>query len=131
MPADTPAPPPRDREGPLPLVRSRETMDGYFFDDGRAQAWRLLEGADLTVKEELVPPGSGERRHSHTFARQFFYVLEGEAVMDIADRTLVLKVGDGAHVAPKQAHRLRNVSDAPVRFLVVSSPRADGDRTPR
>lgn len=121
----------KDREGPLPLVMNRETADGYFWDDGRAEAWRLLEGTDLTVYEERVPPGSGERRHSHTFARQFFYVLEGEAEVEVAECVLTLRAGDGVHVAPKQAHRLRNISDSDVRFLVISSPRATGDRTPR
>lgn len=118
-------------DGPLPLVMNRETADAYYWGDGRCQAWRLLEGQDLTVVEEIMPPGTSEHRHSHTFSRQFFYVLEGEAEMDVAERTHSLSVGDGVMVAPKQAHCIRNVSAADVRFLVISAPRAAGDRTPR
>lgn len=123
----------RDQEGPLPLVMNRGTAESYYWGEGetRSLAWRLLEGNDLTVIEEVMPPGAAEQRHSHTFARQYFYVLEGEAVMAVADRTYLLKVGDGIHVSPKQAHQIRNESDADVRFLVISAPRATGDRTPR
>ncbi len=123
----------RDRDGPLPLVMNREAAEPYYWGDAphRSQAWRLLDGADLTVTEEVMPPGAAEQRHSHTFARQYFYVLEGEAVMAVAERTYTLKQGDGIHVSPKQAHQIRNESDAEVRFLVIASPRATGDRTPR
>lgn len=123
----------RDQEGPLPLVMNREAAESYYWGDGpnRSMGWRLLEGNDLTVIEEVMPPGAAEQRHSHTFARQYFYVLEGEAVMAVADRTYPLRAGDGIHVSPKQAHQIRNESAAEVRFLVISAPRASGDRTPR
>lgn len=118
-------------DGPLPLVMNRDTADAYFWNDGKCKAWRLLEGQDLTVIEEVMPPGATEQRHSHTFARQFFYILEGEAVMDVAERTHALRSGDGVMVAPNQAHAIRNESVSEVRFLVISAPRASGDRTPR
>lgn len=118
-------------DGPLPLVMNRDTADAYFWNDGKCQAWRLLEGQDLTVIEEIMPPGTAEQRHSHTFARQFFYVLEGEAIMSVAERTYTLRPGDGVMVAPRQAHAICNESDGDLRVLVISAPRANGDRTPR
>lgn len=123
----------RDAEGPLPLVMNRDSAESYYWGDGgvRSTAWRLLEGNDLSVVEEVMPPGAAEQRHSHTFARQYFYVLEGEAVMAVAEHSYTLRPGDGIHVAPKQAHQIRNESGAEVRFLVISAPRASGDRTPR
>ena len=90
--------------------------------------WHLLEGDDLSVIEERVPPGAGERRHRHRQARQFFYVLAGEAQIELEGVQHRLAPGDGLHVAPSAAHELRNAGAAELRFLVVSAPRSHGDR---
>lgn len=90
--------------------------------------WHLLKGDDLSVIEERMPPGAVEQRHWHVHARQFFYVLEGEATLELEGETHVLAKGQGLHVAPGCAHQMRNASAADLRFLVVSSPRSHGDR---
>ena len=90
--------------------------------------WHLLEGDDLSVIEERVPPGASEVRHRHHRARQFFYVLDGEATMELEGVVHVLRRGEGLHVPPGAAHRLRNASMADIRFLVVSAPKSHGDR---
>ncbi|MBB6183943.1 cupin domain-containing protein [Oleiagrimonas soli] len=90
--------------------------------------WHLLAGDDLSVIEERVPPGASETRHRHTRARQFFYVLEGEATMELEGVEHVLRAGQGLHVPPGATHCLRNASEAAVRFLVVSAPKSHGDR---
>jgi quercetin dioxygenase-like cupin family protein len=90
--------------------------------------WHLLEGEDLSVIEERVPPGAGERRHRHRAARQFFYVLAGAARLEVEGAVHRLEAGEGLHVAPGQAHELRNEGPAELRFLVVSAPRSHGDR---
>ena len=90
--------------------------------------WHLLEGDDLSVIEERVPPGAGERRHRHARSRQFFYVLAGEARLEVDGSVHVLHAGQGLHVAPGQAHELNNRGAVDLRFLVVSAPRSHGDR---
>lgn len=90
--------------------------------------WHLLEGSDLSVIEERVPPGGGERRHRHRVARQFFYVLAGEARIEVEGVVHRLRPGTGLHVAPGQAHELGNAGSEDLLFLVVSAPRSHGDR---
>ena len=99
----------------------------YVWGDA-CDGWHLLEGDDLSVIEERVPPGASEVRHLHRDARQFFYVLEGEATLEIGGTAHVLHRGEGLHVPPGTAHRLRNDSSADIRFLVVSAPMSHGDR---
>jgi mannose-6-phosphate isomerase-like protein (cupin superfamily) len=36
--------------------------------------------------------------------------------------------GQGVHVPPEACHQMRNLSSAPVRFLVISEPPSHGDR---
>lgn len=90
--------------------------------------WHLLAGDDLSVIEECMPPGTAEQRHRHARARQFFYVLEGEAVLEMDGTPHRLRRHEGLHVPPGVAHQIRNDSVADVRFLVVSSPKSHGDR---
>jgi len=92
--------------------------------------WHLLRGDDLGVIEERMPPGSVEQRHLHRHARQFFYVLAGQAVLELDGRQHRLDAGQGLHVPPGSAHQMRNASAADLRFLLVSAPHSHGDREP-
>ena len=102
-----------------------------FGGDG-CDGWHLLAGDDLSVIEKRMPPGTAEQRHRHARARararQLFYVLEGEAVLEMEGVAHVLRPGEGLHVPPSAAHQMRNDSGADVRFLVVSAPKSHGDR---
>lgn len=90
--------------------------------------WYLLQGEDLSVIEESMPPGSAELRHRHVHAQQFFYILAGEATLELEGATHRLQVGQGLHIAPGAAHQMRNASREALRFIVISSPNSHGDR---
>jgi quercetin dioxygenase-like cupin family protein len=88
-----------------------------------------LEREDLSVIQERIPPGTGEKRHYHTRARQLFYVLSGELRITASDRTHDLVAGDSLEVAPGDPHQVQNVGTQDASFLVVSAPTTSGDRT--
>jgi quercetin dioxygenase-like cupin family protein len=90
--------------------------------------WHLLATDDLSVIEERMPPGSYELRHFHTSARQYFYVLDGQVTLELDGVTHRLQRGEGLHIPPGLAHQMRNDSGADVRFIVISAPKAHGDR---
>jgi mannose-6-phosphate isomerase-like protein (cupin superfamily) len=106
---------------------SSQSAEHYVWGDV-CDGWHLLKFDDMSVIEELVPPGAGEVRHHHKHARQFFYVLEGQATLEFGGRTVVFSAGQGMHVPPGVEHRFCNNSPSPVRFLVLSSPTTRGDR---
>lgn len=92
-------------------------------------AWRLVAGPDLAVAEEVMPPGTTEKRHVHRRARQFFYVLSGTLSMEReGGESIDLGSGEGLEMPPGIVHRAHNVSQEPVRFLVISAPTTKGDR---
>lgn len=93
-----------------------------------SDGWHLLEGDDLSVIEERLPPGAAEVRHRHAHARQFFYVLEGELALELDGATHHLRPGQGLHVPPGAAHQVRNQTADVLRILVVSAPKSHGDR---
>lgn len=112
------------------MTKVVDAASGEHYRWGAAsEGWHLLDRADLSVIRERVPPGDRERRHFHSAARQFFYVLEGEAVLEVAGTRFALRSGQGFEVPPGAPHQFLNESARPVTFLVVSAPRAHGDRT--
>ncbi len=94
-----------------------------------SEGWHLLNRPELSVIQERVPPGDQERRHFHSKARQFFYVLEGQAVLEVAGSRLVLNARQGLEIPPGVPHQFMNASQSAVTFLVISCPHAHSDRT--
>lgn len=103
------------------------TAEHYFWGDG-CSGWHLLQRDDFSIIQECVPPGQREQRHFHSVSRQFFYILQGEAVMELDGSEFVLGIQQGIEIPPGVAHQFRNESNAEVRFLVISVPKAHGDR---
>jgi mannose-6-phosphate isomerase-like protein (cupin superfamily) len=99
----------------------------YFWGDG-CSGWHLVQRDDFSVIQECVPPGQREQRHFHSVSRQFFYILQGEAIMELDGHEFVLGIQQGIEIPPGVAHQFRNESNAEVKFLVISVPKAHGDR---
>jgi mannose-6-phosphate isomerase-like protein (cupin superfamily) len=53
--------------------------------------------SNLSVKQERVPPGAGELAHFHFRAHQFFFVLSGEATLELEDGSVQLRPGQGVN----------------------------------
>jgi len=108
---------------------SIENAEHYTWGDA-CDGWHLVRHENLSIIEELMPPGTAEQRHFHERAWQFFYVLEGELMMELDGQLHVIAARQGLEIAPRQAHQARNGSKANVRFLVISQPPSHDDRTP-
>lgn len=106
---------------------SKETAEHYVWG-GICDGWHLVKTAELSVIHERMPPGASEVRHWHERARQFFFVLEGTATLEIAGKREVLRKHEGAEVPPVAPHQMFNESGAEIEFLVISQPASYGDR---
>lgn len=106
---------------------STENAEHYMWGD-HCDGWHLLKRDDLSIIQERVPAGRAEAMHSHTTARQFFYVLEGQGTMEFEDQTITLEKGQGIEIEPRTKHQFRNRSSGDVHFLVISMPSTRGDR---
>lgn len=109
------------------MLVSIENAEHYVWGEV-CDGWRLLQRGDMSVIQERVPAGGAEAMHYHSMARQFFYILEGEATMVFEDREVVLQKGDGIEIEPQVIHQFKNNSKGDVHFLVVSAPPTRGDR---
>jgi mannose-6-phosphate isomerase-like protein (cupin superfamily) len=108
---------------------SRKNSEHYTWGRG-CDGWHLLKSPALSVIQERVPPGGAETRHYHKHAQQFFFVLSGEAVMELENSEVILGPQDGIVVPPGSPHRLLNKGNMDLTFLVISAPPSHNDRLP-
>ncbi len=111
----------------MPAPISIATADAYDWGE-RCKGWHLMRSANVSIIEELMPPATHETRHWHARARQFFYVLDGELVLEVEGVEHTLTTGQGIELPSGNAHQARNDGATHVRFLVISSPPHQGDR---
>lgn len=109
------------------MLVSTKNAEHYVWGE-ICDGWHLLKHDDMSIIQERVPAGSAEVMHYHNTARQFFYILEGEATMVFEDRDIVLRKGEGIEIEPQVRHQFKNHSKGDVHFLVVSVPSTRGDR---
>jgi mannose-6-phosphate isomerase-like protein (cupin superfamily) len=69
-----------------------------------------------------LKPGEALKKHS-TPVDVFFYVLEGEGIVEIGDEQETITKDMLVDSPAKIPHRLMNESDSLFRFLVVKVPR--------
>jgi mannose-6-phosphate isomerase-like protein (cupin superfamily) len=112
------------------VIVSTESAEHYFWGEV-GEGWHLLKREDMSVIQERIPAGGAEVMHYHELARQFFYILEGEGLMVLEDRALVLQKGQGMEIPPRVRHQFKNQSTQDVHFLVISVPSTRGDRVNR
>ena len=70
----------------------------------------------------------GECNPKTLASRQFFFVISGEATLEIQHKKIVLRPQQGVSVPPKVPHRLLNEAKHDLSFIVVSAPMSHGDR---
>ena len=100
-----------------PSYKWRETCSG----------WTLLDSPNLHVIQESMPSGTHELRHVHDHVQQLYFVLEGEATIEIDKRIEIIRSGEAISITPRAIHRMMNQGKGALEFLVISStaPRAD------
>jgi mannose-6-phosphate isomerase-like protein (cupin superfamily) len=106
---------------------SKGTAEHYLWGKG-CDGWHLVKNPQLSVIQERMPAGTAEVRHFHHHAQQFFYVLAGNAVVEVNGQTILLSAGEGVWIPAGTSHQMKNESGDEVHFLVISHPPSHGDR---
>jgi mannose-6-phosphate isomerase-like protein (cupin superfamily) len=91
----------------------------------KANSADLNGGAAVLV--QTVPPAGGPPPHVHRDTDEFFYVLEGELDVWIANRRTKLVAGMSATLPRGVPHAFTNPAKKPAKVLVVVTP-GDGAR---
>lgn len=109
-------------------MKTSQTIAPHYTWNTNCDGWHLLQSPSLSVIQEHMPPGTAETLHYHQKAQQFFFILSGVALFELEGETYEVKSNEGFHVAPNQQHRISNVGEIGLHFLVISEPKSHGDR---
>jgi len=82
----------------------------------------LHDNEHVQVSMVTLQPGEALKRHV-TPVDVFFYILDGEGVVEIGDETEDVSADMLIDSPARIPHRLLNESDGVFRFLVVKTPR--------
>src|SRR5215467_9898911 len=110
-----------DRLVPVSRVNAEHYRWGYECD-----AWHLVKDPAFTVIEELIPPGAAEVHHYHKKAQQFFYILSGEAMVDVEGEPARLQAGTGLRIMGCVRPQRGAPSSCPRRVLLIRRPPSHG-----
>ena len=105
----------------------QDTAEHYVWGQA-CDGWHLLKSAELSIIQERMPPGTFEARHRHSRSRQFFFILSGEASMEVEGDVQQLRARQGIEIPPGAAHQIMNRSNDVLEFTVTSCPPSHGDR---
>lgn len=112
---------------PLGTIVSKATTEAFVWRDV-CQGWTLLDKTNLHVIQERMPPDTFELRHVHDQTNQLYFILEGRATVERAGDTFEVQATEAIEVPAGVPHQMRNDSQEPVEFLVISSQRPREDR---
>jgi quercetin dioxygenase-like cupin family protein len=110
---------------PRQIIRSGESVTGGPIRFIGKDMWVKLAGGNLpgsiTVMEDVSPPHHGPPLHAHPF-EEWFYILEGSFLFELAGKPFSVAVGDFVHAPSNQPHVFQNTSDKDARMLVIAKP---------
>ncbi|GAC1311367.1 MAG: cupin domain-containing protein [Mucilaginibacter sp.] len=109
------------------MITSTENAEHYTWGN-QCDGWHLLRTDTLSVIEERMPPGTAEQLHFHEHAQQVFYILSGTANFEVEGQVKTVAAGQSIHIPKGTKHRIQNNGEADLHFLVISEPKAHGDR---
>lgn len=66
------------------------------------------------------------QEHVHQVQEQVYYMLEGEGMLTLDERRVLMRKGDYVFVPPGVRHSFTNHGTVPLVFLVVTTPVEDG-----
>ena len=88
-----------------------------------------FEDAGHLLQVVTVPPRTKQRLHFHREQTEVFYVLEGQAVIELAGDELSARPGDAFVCSPGDRHSLWNQSDEGFRLVVFKIKIPEEDDT--
>jgi quercetin dioxygenase-like cupin family protein len=117
--------PSQSAPAPQQIIRSGESVTGGPIHFIGKDMWVKLAGGDLpgsiTVMEDVTPPHHGPPLHAHPF-EEWFYILEGSFLFELAGMPFSVAVGDFVHARSNEPHAFQNTSDKDARMLVIAKP---------
>jgi quercetin dioxygenase-like cupin family protein len=103
-------------------MQSIEVLSAKRFAEEKMQKVSLFDTANCFCDLYCLKPGQAQRPHSHAGADKIYYVLEGEATIQIGDEEQMLGPGRIVLAPSEVVHGVRNAGSQPLSLLVFMAP---------
>lgn len=105
-------------------IRSRASAVPFTTKDG-STIRSLLDRANAPVAnqslaEASIPAGAATERHYHRVSEEFYYLLGGEAEMEIDGEMRIVRAGDAVLIPAGAWHRIKALAE--VTMLCCCAP---------
>ncbi len=117
-------PPLTEKTAPL-FIPAGEDRFGQFKTLGISQiAFKVSrqESLDLLMLEITLQQKGGPAKHVHHQQDEWFYLIEGDLLLEAGDQRFRLKPGDSLFVKRDIPHVWANMADRQMRFLASLTP---------
>lgn len=89
----------------------------------------LQLGQVMMVNWARLPEGSSFQSHFHEDMQEVFVMLGGPVVMTVDGTTNELAAGDAIVIDPREIHKMQNMSDGDVDYIVFGISKQEGGQT--
>jgi mannose-6-phosphate isomerase-like protein (cupin superfamily) len=86
-------------------------------------------GGQFSLFQVFVPPDNGPPVHFHTRETEWFYVLEGNPLLQMGENLSAMEPGDLMFSPVGQLHSYKNFTSDPVQMLLFYEPQPGDDPT--
>ncbi len=111
------------------ILQRKNQLNTLFYTWGKlCEGWHYLSIPSVGVKLEMMPKDSIEKWHGHRFADQMFFIMSGQALIELQDEQMLLQENESVHIPPRRLHRILNPTDGDIKFMIVTAPNNLFDR---
>ena len=103
-------------------MQSIEVLSAKRFTEEKMQKVSLFDTANCFCDLYCLSPGQSQKAHSHAGADKIYYVLEGDATIQVGDEEQVLGPGRIVLAPSEVVHGVRNASSQRLSLLVFMAP---------
>ncbi len=114
-------------------INNIDSQEPFTTKDG-STIISILDLSNAPVKnqslaEASLPANKSTERHYHKLSEEFYYLLEGQAEMEINGIRKTMTSGDAVVIPPQSWHQITASKDGPIRLLCCCSPPYSHDDT--
>lgn len=82
-----------------------------------------------SLAEATIPPGVATQSHYHIVTEEIYYILSGNGIMHLGDRTVSVGPGDAIAIPPGTVHWIINPQSVELKLLCCCAPGYEHDDT--
>ncbi|MFN8603608.1 MAG: cupin domain-containing protein [Candidatus Binatia bacterium] len=100
-----------------------DVRDKIAFSTEKMRKNNLFDSERMFCDVYCFEPGQTQAAHAHAGSDKIYYVIEGEADVQIGSETRRLGAGQAAYAAPSEPHGVTNPGPGRLTVLVFMAPK--------